>query len=65
MASKATPSTANPKVKELYATKQHNHLLTIHAQRMGTSNIPIHLILMEISGQIVVGFCLILALAEV
>jgi hypothetical protein len=37
----------------------------MHAQRMGTSNVPIRRVLMEIFGGTVVGFLLVLELADV
>jgi hypothetical protein len=41
------------------------HLPPMHAQRMGTSNVPIWQVLMEIFGGTAVGFLLVLELADV
>ncbi len=43
----------------------HMHCPPVHAHRMGTSNVPIRQVLMEIFGWTVVGFLLVLELVDV
>jgi len=54
MVSDASPGTADPKC-----------LPTVHVHRMITSNVPIRPLLMVIRGRTVVGFVLVLELADV
>jgi hypothetical protein len=64
MVSDASPGTADPKMNEP-SVIQRRCLTTVHAHRMATSNVPIRSLLMMISGRTVVGFVLVLELADV
>ncbi len=65
MASAASPRAEDPKMMESPASMAHASSSYMHAQRMGISNVPIRLVLMEIFDQIVVGFLWVLELADV
>jgi hypothetical protein len=64
MVSDASPGTAGPKMNESFV---HTAQLstTVHAHRMVNSNVPIQPLLMVIRGRTVVGFVLVLELADV
>jgi hypothetical protein len=64
MVSDASPGTADPKINESLFI-QRRCLPTVHAHRMATSNVPIRPLLMMIRGWTVVGFVLVLELADV
>jgi hypothetical protein len=64
MAAAASPRAADPKMVESPASMAHASS-SMHAQRIGTSNVPIWRVLMEIFGWTVVGFLLVLELEDV
>jgi len=64
MVSDASPGTADPKMNESLFI-QRRCLPTVHAHRMVTSNVPIQPLLMVIRGRTVVGFVLVLELADI
>jgi hypothetical protein len=64
MVSHASPGTAAPKMNKSLVHMAHC-LPTMHAHRMGTWNIPIQPLLMEILGGAVVGFGMVLELGDI
>ncbi len=61
MVSDASPGTTDPKMNEFHTAQMSSH----RAHRMVTSNVPIRTLLMIIRGQTLVGFVLVLELADV